>query len=178
MRQQNLFFFIIFALIILFLSGCTIAVALGLLQPQEHIDMFLSEVGNRWGLATGSAFLVILSLWSLLAVFRRPREREVIIRESGLGRIQISAAALENLIRRAARDVRDVREVKPVLRFDQDGLVILLHMSVNPEANLPQVSQDVQGIVQEYLEKKAGVQVSKVQVIIQSVASDTRPRVE
>ena len=111
--------------------------ALGLLQPQEHIDMFLSEVGNRWGLATGSAFLVILSLWSLLAVFRRPREREVIIRESGLGRIQISAAALENLIRRAARDVRDVREVKPVLRFDQDGLVILLHMSVNPEANLP-----------------------------------------
>ncbi len=178
MRQQTLFFLIIFALIILFLSGCTIAIAFGLLQPQEYIDMFLSEVGNRWGLAAGSAFLVILSLWSLLAVFRRPREREVIIRESGLGRVQISAAALENMIRRAARDVREVREVKPVLRFDQDGLVILLHLSVNPEANLPQVSQDVQGIVKEYLEKKAGVHVSKVQVIIQSVASDIRPRVE
>ncbi|MGB4511052.1 MAG: alkaline shock response membrane anchor protein AmaP [Thermacetogeniaceae bacterium] len=178
MRQQNLFFLIVFALIVLFLSGCAIAVALGLLHPQEQIDMFLSEVGNRWGLAAGGTFLAILSLWCLLAVFRRPREREVIIHESGLGRIQISAAALENMIRRAVRDVRDVREVKPVLRLDHDGLVILLHMSVNPEADLPQVSQDVQGIVQEYLEKKGGVQVSKVQVIIQSVASDIRPRVE
>lgn len=178
MRQQNLFFLFIFSLIILFLSGCAIAVALGLLQPLEYIDLFLSEAGNRWGLAAGSAFFVVLSLWSLLAVFRRPREQQVVIRESGLGRVKISASALENLIRRAARDVRDVREVKPVLRFDQDGLVILLKLSVNPDANLPQVSQDVQGIVQEYLEKKAGVQVSKVQVIIQSVTSDIRPRVE
>jgi hypothetical protein len=178
MRQQNLFFLIIFTLIILFLSGCALAVALGWSQPLEQIEYFLSAAENRWGLAAGSAFFVVLSLWSLLAAFRRPREREVIIRESGLGKIQISAAALENMIRRSVRDMREVREVKPVLRFDQDGLVISLHMSVNPDANLPEVSQDVQGIVQEHLEKNAGVQVSKVQVLIQSVASKTSPRVE
>jgi uncharacterized alkaline shock family protein YloU len=92
--------------------------------------------------------------------------------------VEIAAAALESLIRRAARDVRDVREVKPVLRTDQDGLVVMLHMNVNPDANLPDISRDVQEIVQEHLEKKAGVQVSKVQVLIQSVAADIRPRVE
>jgi uncharacterized alkaline shock family protein YloU len=51
-------------------------------------------------------------------------------------------------------------------------------MNVNPDANLPEVSQNVQEIIQEHLEKKAGVHVSQVQVLIQSVAADLRSRVD
>jgi uncharacterized alkaline shock family protein YloU len=177
MRKQ-LFFLIIFALIIIFISGCALAVALDWIQPLDQVNTFLAVSGNRWGTAVGSAFLLLLALWALVTTIRVPRERDVVIHESGLGSVEIAAAALESLIRRAARDVRDVREVKPVLRTDQDGLVVMLHMNVNPDANLPDISRDVQEIVQEHLEKKAGVQVSKVQVLIQSVAADIRPRVE
>ncbi|MGB4503288.1 MAG: alkaline shock response membrane anchor protein AmaP [Syntrophaceticus sp.] len=178
MRRQHLFFLAIFALIIIFISGCVFAVALDWLQPLSQVDNFLAVPGNRMGTAAGSAFLLLLALWALVSAFRVPRERDVIIQESGLGRVEITTSALESLIRRAARDVREVRDVKPVLRADQDGLVVILQMNINPDANLPDVSQDVQEIVQEHLEKRAGVQVSKVQVIIQSVAADIRPRVE
>lgn len=178
MRRQHLFFQIIFALILIFISGCALAVALGWIQPFAMIDTFLAVPGNRWGVAAGSVLLLLLSVWAIADAFRSPRERDVVIRESGLGRVEIAAAALESLIRRAARDVRDVRDVKPVLRTDQDGLVVMLHMNVNPDANLPGISQDVQEIVQQHLEKRAGVQVSKVQVLIQSVTADIRPRVE
>ncbi|MGB4504430.1 MAG: alkaline shock response membrane anchor protein AmaP [Syntrophaceticus sp.] len=178
MRRQNLFFQVISALIIIIISGCVFAVALNWIQPFAVIDNFLAVPENRWGVAAGSVVLILLSIWALVAAFRTPRERDVVIQESGLGRVEITTTALESLIRRAARDVRDVRDVKPILRMDQDGLVVILHMNVNPEANLPDISRDVQEIVQENLEKKAGVQVSKVQVLIQSVAADIRPRVE
>lgn len=178
MRRQHLMFFVFFALIILVASGCVFAVALGWTVPLTQMDNFLAVTGNRLGVAVGSACLILLSFWALISASRRPREHEVVIRESGLGRIEIAASALENLIRRAAREVRDVREVKPVMHLDQDGLVVLLHMNVNPDANLPEVSQNVQEIIQEHLEKKAGVHVSQVQVLIQSVAADLRSRVD
>ncbi|AFV11840.1 alkaline shock protein 24 [Thermacetogenium phaeum DSM 12270] len=172
------FFVAVFALFILLLGGCAFAVALGWSLPLTHLEDWLALPGNRWAVAAVSAFLVLMALWILMAALRRPREHEVIIRESLLGRIEIAATALESLIRRAARQVRDVREVKPILRSDREGLVVLLHMNINPDANLPDISQEVQERVQEYLEKKAGVQVSQVQVLIRSVAAEQRPRVE
>lgn len=177
MRRQHLFFQIISSVILILLSGYALAVALGLFTLGQ-VEALLAVSGNKWGLAAGSVVILLFAVWALIDTFRRPSERDVIIHESGLGRVEITDSALENLIRRAARDVREVRDVKPILCTDQDGLVVKLHMNVNPDANLPDISQDVQELVRERLEKSAGVQVSKVQVLIQSVAAEVRPRVE
>lgn len=178
MRPPYRFFLVLFALIVLILAVCAFAIALGWSFPLTYLSTFLAVPDNRWGAALVSAFLVLIAVWILCTVVQRPREHEVIIRESLLGKIKIATTALESLIRRAARQVRDVREVRPVLRYDREGLVVVLQMNVNPDANLPDVSQDVQDKVQEYLEKKAGIQVHQVQVLIQSVTADSRLRVE
>lgn len=178
MRLPYRFFLIVFTLVILILAGCAFAVALGWYLPLTYLGTFLAVPDNRWGVAVASALLVLMAIWILGMAVQRPRQREVVIRETLLGKIEIAATALESLIRRAARQVQDVREVRPVLRSDREGLVVFLHMNVNPDANLPDISQEVQEKVQDYLEKKAGVQVSRVQVLIQSVAADQRLRVE
>jgi uncharacterized alkaline shock family protein YloU len=178
MRRRHLFFLIVFALIIIFISGSAFAAAMGWIESLERADVFLADADNRWGVGAVSAFLLLLALWSLVDLLRTPKERDLVIHESGLGSVEISSVALESMIRRAARDVRDVRDVQPVLRTDQNGLVVMLRMSVSPDATLPEISQDVQQTVQENLEKKAGVHVSSVQVLIRSVTADMRPRVE
>jgi hypothetical protein len=45
MRKQ-LFFLIIFALIIIFISGCALAVALDWIQPLDQVNTFLAVSGN------------------------------------------------------------------------------------------------------------------------------------
>lgn len=178
MRPPYRFFLMLFALIVLILAVCAFAIALGWTLPLTYVSAFLAVPDNRWGVALVSAFLVLMAVWILCTVIQRPREHEVIIQESLLGKIKIAVPALESLIRRAARQVRDIREVSPVLRYDREGLVVVLQMNINPDANLPEVSQDVQDKVQQYLEKKAGLQVHQVQVLIQSITADSRLRVE
>ncbi|MDH7576223.1 MAG: alkaline shock response membrane anchor protein AmaP [Bacillota bacterium] len=178
MRLPYRFLLAIFSLVIIVLAGLVLACALGWTEPFALLPVFFAVPVNRWGAGIVSAFLILMSLQLLAVLLRRGREREVIIQETGLGRVEIAASALENLIRRAARQVREVREVKPVLRYDRDGLTISLHLNVNPEANLPAVSQAVQQVIQDYLEEKAGVRVLQVQVRIESISLEQRARVE
>lgn len=177
MRRPNLFFQIISSLILILLSAFVLAVVFDYFTWGQ-LEAFLAVPANTWGLIAGSVLVLLFALWALIDVMRGPSESDVIIHESGLGRVEITDSALENVIRRAARNVREVREVKPMLRTDRDGLVVKLYLNVNPDANLPEVSKLVQEIVQEQLEKKVGVQVSKVEVLIRSVATEVRPRVE
>ncbi|HBG22914.1 MAG: alkaline shock response membrane anchor protein AmaP [Syntrophaceticus sp.] len=177
MRRQYLFFQIISSLILILLSASALAVAFDYFTWSQ-MEAFLAIPANNWGLIAGSVLVLLFAIWALIDAFRGPSGRDVVIHESGLGRVEIADSALENVIRRAARNVREVREVKPILRTDQDGLVVKLLLNVNPDANLPEISKFVQEIVREQLEKKVGVQVSKVEVLIRSVATEVRPRVE
>lgn len=172
------FLLVVFSLIVFVSYGIAIALLLGWTIPTNFMSAFKADPANRWGAIVTCVFILIMSLQLLSTAFRRRREHEIIIQETGLGRVEIAATALENVIRRAARQVRDVREVKPVLRCDRDGLGIFLHLNVNPEAHIPSVTQEIQQIVQEYLEEKVGVHVIQVGVRVDSVSIEPRARVE
>jgi uncharacterized alkaline shock family protein YloU len=109
---------------------------------------------------------------------RGKRQSQYLIQQTGLGCVEIAASALENLICRAARQIREIRDVRPVLLQNEDGVLITLHLKVMPEANLPAVTQQVQQAVQGYLEEKAGVRVLQVKVLVDNVEHESRSRVE
>ncbi|MGB9792086.1 MAG: alkaline shock response membrane anchor protein AmaP [Thermacetogeniaceae bacterium] len=169
---------VLYSIIVLFCAGVAIALLLGWTYPLSMISVFQADSSSRWGAIAISGFLVIMSFQLLAYATARQHEQKIIIDETRLGRIEIAASAIESLIRRAARQVRDIREVRPVLRYEQEGLGLFLHLSVNPEAHLPSVTQEIQQIVQEYLEEKAGVRVLQVDVRVENVSVEPRPRVE
>ncbi len=168
----------LYSTIVLLCAGVVIALLLGWTYPLRVLAVFQAEPSSRWCAIAISGFLAIMSFQLFAYAVSRQREQKIIIDETRLGRIEIAASAIENLIRRAARQVRDVREVKPVLRYEQDGLGLFLHLSVNPEAHLPSVTQEIQQIVREYLEEKAGVRVLQVDVRVENMSGEPRPRVE
>ncbi|NPV28537.1 MAG: alkaline shock response membrane anchor protein AmaP [Firmicutes bacterium] len=178
MRLPYRFLLVVYSLIMIILAGFAISLALGWTEPFYFLPGFFTVPANRWGVGIVSFFLLLMAFQLLLVVLRGQREHEITVQETGLGRIEIAAPALENLIRRAARQIRDVREVKPVLRYSRDGLAVFLNLNVNPEANLPAVSQTVQQVIQDYLEEKAGIRVLQVRVRIGSVSLEQRARVE
>lgn len=168
----------VYSLIVLICAAIALALLFGWVFPYSMISVFKTDPAIRWGAIATSVFLLIMSFQLFSTAISKRREQKIIIQETGLGRIEIAASALENLIRRAARQVRDIREVRPVLRYDREGLGIFLHLNVNPEAHLPSITQEIQQIVQDYLEKKAGVRVVQVGVRVESVSVEPRLRVE
>ncbi len=146
--------------------------------PWSYIESFLGVSENRWGLGVGSGLVLLAALKAASTLLRPRRRREVVVQETGDGRIEITLPALEDLVRRAARQVREVREVRPRLRGSGEGLKVLLHVGLSPDAVIPAVSQQVQEIVRDYLEQKAGVRVLQVQVLVDDVSFEARARVE
>jgi hypothetical protein len=173
------FLSVLFAIVTIVFAGIALVLAAGFVIPQEYLQLFLADVDNRWIVFVVSALLILSALYLIATPGRGARHhRELLIKDTGLGRVDISVPALEDLIRRASRQVREIREIKPLLRFEKDGVVIILHLNVSPEANLPAITQEAQEVVRDYLEEKAGVHVLQVQVLVDSVSFESRARVE
>jgi uncharacterized alkaline shock family protein YloU len=180
MRLPYRFFLVIQALVVLIFTAFGLALLYGWSQPVGYLKDFTTVPANRWGLLAVGIILILISLYLIIAAFRASGggRQAIIIQETGLGRVEIAAEAVEDLICRASRQLREIREVRPVLQVNIDGLTITLHLNVIPDADLPVVTKEVQQIVQQYLEEKAGVRVLQIMVRVDSVSLGNRPRVE
>lgn len=179
MQPAHRFLSVIFAIITIVFAGLVLALALGWTIPQDYLQSVLSVSDNRWIIGIVSGLVILLALY-LIGVASRGagKSRELLIQDTSLGRVDISVPALEDLIRRASRQVREIREIRPVLHHEKDGVAVALHLNVSPDANIPVITQEVQEAVKNYLEEKAGIHVLQVQVLIASVSFESRARVE
>jgi hypothetical protein len=169
----------VFAIIAIVFAGIVLALALGWAIPQAYLLSFLTVADNRWIIGAISALVIVLALYLIISAGKSTHHhRELTIQDTSYGRVDISVPALEDMIRRASRQVREIREIRPLLHYENGAVAVDLRLNVSPEANLPAVSHEVQAAVQQYLEEKAGIQVRQVQVLIEGVSFESRTRVE
>jgi uncharacterized alkaline shock family protein YloU len=169
----------VFAILGIVFAGIVLALTLGWVIPQEYVLSFMVITDNRWIIGVGCVLVILLAINLIVVACRGPRRyRELMIQETGFGRVDISAPALEDMIRRASRQVREIREIQPVLHYEKDGMTIDLNLNVSPDTNIPAISREVQEVVQHYLEEKAGINVRQVQVLIKGVSFESRAKVE
>ncbi|KUK36462.1 MAG: Alkaline shock protein 24 [Thermacetogenium phaeum] len=178
MRLSYRFFLPFFSLIVAAVAVFFISLAAGWEPPLSALYEFLAIPSNRWAIGVASFAVLLVSLYLFLTSFQKSSEREVVLRETEHGYVEITNSALEDLIRRAARHVRGIREVKPILRHNKEGLSVILRVGVNPDATIPAVSEQVQQITRDYLEEKAGIQVRGISVLVESVSFEQKARVE
>jgi uncharacterized alkaline shock family protein YloU len=129
------------------------------------------------GIASGVVILLALLLIAM-GTQGRPRFRQLLIQDSALGRVDISEAALQDMVLRTTQHIREIRDIKSFLRHEREGLVVTLHLKVHPDANIPELSQEVQLEVQKCLEQKAAIHVQSVQVLVEGVSYEHRSRLE
>ena len=91
------------------------------------------------------------------------------IKNNEVGEIDISLKAVEDLIKRAALNREGVEELKVVLSTEEDVLNISLRIDVEPDRELPQLTEDLQNYVKNYLERTTGVSIGRIKVKVEKV---------
>lgn len=126
----------------------------------------------------GLAFLVICV--RLLYANMRSEKKAVqsIVHEGPVGQIFISSTALENLVFKISQQFKGVRDVKPKAICTPEGLFVLIRVKVSPDINIPQVSDELQCRVRDYLLDAAGVTVKDVRIVVDDISTEVRGRVE
>lgn len=171
---------IVLSLVLVVAAGMLFAVTAGW-DPASLLASLADSLILGRGFETPLAALLLFALgvYIFLAGVRSGREGFTLVQETSLGSVRISSRTIETLVRRAAREVRGIRDVEPSISIGRDqNLLVRLAVSVAPDLGIPQISEQVQRQVEDYLARTVGVSPSQVQVSVRSVASDIKPRVE
>lgn len=157
----------IYNLLFLAVAGVSLAAAVNRPEPLNYIQWALATAESRLIVGIGALLLLAVTLAVFAAIFKRePRLEQVVVKQGLQGEIAITVPAIKVLIMRAIKQIEGVRDIKPDVAQSVEGLIIKLHMAVNPELSVPELSQQIQSTVKQYLQDIGGLQVYEVRVLV------------
>jgi uncharacterized alkaline shock family protein YloU len=137
----------------------------------------LTSKEQLWALGVAVVSLV-LAFFAVKMAIRFRREEKTIINQTQFGEIRIAVSAVESLALRATRRIKGVKDAHVGVRADLTGLDIFIEITVNPDLNIPQTTEEIRAKVDEYIFETVGIRVNSVKVLVAKVAGENRTRVE
>ena len=138
----------------------------------EQAASCLFYIYDQWQAALAGAIFLLVSIRLLLAGLRSRSSSDAIIHNNELGQVQISIAAVENLVEKAARHIKGVREVKVKVFLRDNGINIKLRTVISPECNVPEVAAQIQQKVYKHLQETVGVEAAQVEIKVDDISND------
>jgi len=165
----------IYTLFLAFLSVGVILLSLRLISL-ELIWTGISHISGQWEAGLVGAVFLLISIRLLLAGMRSRMVKDTIVHHNDMGDIHISFDAIKNLVEKTARHTRGVRDVKVSIKRDGEGLKVYLKSVVSPEVHVPTVSAELQQRVHEYIKNTVGVELTDVEVFVENISNDFKPK--
>jgi uncharacterized alkaline shock family protein YloU len=157
----------IYNLLLMVIAGLSVAAAAGRKEPLQYIDQALATSQNRLIVAVVGVLILALGIFVFLSTIRmKPRVKSFAIDHSLDGEVSITVAAIKVIITKAVKTIEGIREIKPVVNDSPNGVQVYLHMMINPEKSVPELSKNVQEIVRKNLEDIGGLKVAEVKILI------------
>lgn len=148
------------------------------LFPQAHLLQLIAMAYGRWYVGFVSGILFLLGIWVLVPMVYRGKAKSTIIHENPLGQVKISLAAIDGMIHRLLEQKEGISRINTSLWAEEAGLSIRVKADVSPDLKLPGETRSLQEEIKEYIQETAGVNVEKVEILVNAVESKPQLRVE
>ncbi len=154
----------------LFLSGLA---ALGWTDPLNFLQVSLLYDRDRVIIGSVIVFFLFLSLKFFLQALSRPASPErALVKETKIGQISVSLNALENMSYRVANQVKGVQDIKPKVAYYPEGIKVLIKVVLSPDVSVPEVTDEIQAKVKNYIFEHVGINVAVVKILVEDISSD------
>ena len=111
--------------------------------------------------------LAILAVYIVVLVSRS--EKRFIVYPRELGEIRISTACVESLIVEAAEQIPGLEQVRASFT-DVVSPKVKLRVTVYPDHNLSELSEELQETVRDYVQRTVGVVIQEIEVFVDGIA--------
>ncbi|ADI01209.1 conserved hypothetical protein [Syntrophothermus lipocalidus DSM 12680] len=169
MFLYNLFFMVVMAGVL--------ALSLGFGQPLTWLNEVLNTTRERIITGGVAGLGLLIGLYVLIASLKSDEPPVTTVLEGPLGEISMTVPAVKQIIMKAARTVEGIREVKPVVKFSRDGIRVFLHLMINPDYRVPEMTENLQNQVSRQLEDIGGLKVAEIKVLVDDIVNKS-PRVK
>jgi uncharacterized alkaline shock family protein YloU len=183
MNIFNRIWLAIYSFITGIISIAMIGVGTNLIAPRTLEEILAAVYTDLRFAASWTVVFFLLLLLSLKFLFqsdRRGKKESSVDQRTDFGDVRISMETIESLSLKATYKFRGVKDVKSKVKVEEAGLVIALKMSVEGNQSIPELSEEIQRSVHDYVEEITGLPVASVTVFVSSVVSsgNSRQRVE
>ena len=165
----------IYTILLTVLSLIAIMLSLKIL-PQDYWQKGLTLIYGQWEAALIGGVFFLISIRLLLAGVRSRRGPHKIVHQTDMGAVEISIAAVEDLIAKTARHTRGVRNAKVHVKQLGDEVKVEMKIVVGPEYNIPTVAAEVQQRTKEYLKNTVGVSLHEVHILVNDISNDFKSK--
>ena len=182
MNAFNRVVVILLALLLLFGAVLVLLITFGAVAPAQFLPGAYAETAVGLWLASFARMpatetlittavalvLIVVGLMLLIAEMRPERRtRTITVREDGLGIVTVRAESVRDLIAYTTARMPEVLQIQPEIDSTRSGLQIRCRAALSPEANIPQVSAELQSRVKQAVEQHLGMKVANVAVMAQ-----------
>jgi uncharacterized alkaline shock family protein YloU len=133
----------------------------------------------KWYYFIGAIILILLNIKLLVALFFDDNVKRMgVIKYTSEGEINISFETIKSLVIKTASEAKGVKDIKVMIKPGKDNINILLKAQIMPDINIPQTIKIVQENVKSYIETIAEIPVGEVKVMITSIVTSTKLRLD
>ena len=146
------------------------------------VNLFLEKLGqDDFSIAVATVSLLI-GVWSLYLIRtysrKKPVDKLALLNRTDFGQVHFTFEAIDDFIGKAAMSIKGVHEIKSNIKSLPEGLALLLKVTINPDVNVPAVTEEIQKKVTEYIENFTGIKVLEVEVVIEKIRQKVKSRVD
>lgn len=126
---------------------------------------------------TSLALLIIVGFRLSYVCIKRKPSPKAVVHELKLGQVHITLPAIEGLVKKSVHHIDGIKEAKSRIIPTPAGIDIILTVIVTPDINIPQISEQIQQNVRDYILEVTGITTQNVKVMVENISTN-RPRVE
>lgn len=164
------FVLFLYSLLLLALSSVAIVAAIGRPEPLDYITLALSTPTNRIIVGLVAIVFFVIALLSLISSVKVGKSvikpDSITVQSTLVGQVSITISALKVIIMKAIKKVDGVKEVKSSVINGSQGLIVELHIMIDPELSVPETTKSIQNIVKKYIEEIGGLPVEEVKILV------------
>jgi uncharacterized alkaline shock family protein YloU len=170
----------IFTFSLAIISGLMVVLAIvpTWFEVVNWIDKILTSSSGRLVLGIVGFVFFAASVRLILTALTGQGDGRPVIHETAHGEVRISLDAVENLVKKVARGIKGVREIKAEISHSPsgDGLHARLRATISPEVSIPEVSEEIQNNVRQYVKRVVGIEMADVAIRVENIAAEGNRR--
>lgn len=173
MKVSTRIIFTIYLLVVVALCLFVLGIIFGLL-PAVSLSQVTDTVmnGGIWFKALYVCIFGVMLVAGVCLMFfgiRKEQPKTAVIASFESGKISIAISALEELAAKFVKQTGAIKGVGIKVVPVGDGVEINVKISILPDVSIPQITQDLQAGLINYIETYSGIKVAQAKVMVTSI---------
>ena len=173
MKALGKFLNVVATLMLLIVGGALLASSLGLADISGYLfgrELLTGAIG---------AVMIIMGLIVILIAVQNLRPEQTISIQSPEGELRIAFSAIEELLRKASREIRGVRELKPRVVATKRGLEVRNRASIEAGVSIPEITTRIQELFRSQIREVLGIEeVGAIRTYVHKIITEEQSREE